>query len=118
MFHTFYHPPFLICRSSEGSLVEFDLKTKYYDARLKLMSYECITVDEVYGSEPLIDDLQFSECFLDIVPFNQVRSLSILKLYVPLVATNLIIAWYPSPVRLSTRNRGLLYLTLSMDAPR
>lgn len=59
-------------RSYHSSSVEFDLKTKYYDARLKLNPYECEVIDGVYGIESLIKDLETSECFLDIVPYDKV----------------------------------------------
>jgi hypothetical protein len=63
----FYH------RCCEGSAAEFELRTKYYNAKLLLHPHESKVLDGVYGSQSLYDALKCTEGYIDIVPFDKVR---------------------------------------------
>jgi hypothetical protein len=60
-------------RCCEGSTAEFELTTKYYDAKLLIRPHEGKVLDGVYGSQSLFDALKCTEGFIDIVPFEKVR---------------------------------------------
>lgn len=64
----------LFCiRCCEGLTAEFELSTKYYDAKLSIHPLESTILDGVYGSQSLYDALKCTEGFIDIVPFDTVR---------------------------------------------